>query len=253
MSAPTRTRSRVHPQRASTRAAGGRTGGNGATRRDRSTATRHSTPRHNTTRRETAQRGRTSAAQKAYARRAQRSEAVSHSEVQLSATKGVLSMLKLRLPASRASFVVLVMSLLAGGVALTLWLSTQAIADSYRLESVRAQTASLVERAERLQRDVAREESAAALARKARQLGMVPSGEPARLLVTPRGKPKLVGEPKVIARPAPPVQHTPERESSARRPAQNERREADRDDADTRRQAAAATRQGGQDGVGEGN
>lgn len=238
MSAPTRTRSRTHAQRDATSAGRGRTARNSATRRDRSTVTRHATPRRNTTRREFAQRGRTSAAQKAYARRAQRTEAVSHSEVQLTA-KGVLSMLKLRLPASRASFVVLVMSLLAGGVALTLWLSTQAIADSYRLESVRAQTASLAERAERLQRDVAREESAAALAKKAKRLGMVPSGEPARLLVTERGKPKLVGEPKVIARPAPPVRQITQREST----------EGNRDDGDARQQAAAAPRPGGQDGA----
>lgn len=106
-------------------------------------------------------------------------------------------MLRLRMPQSRASFVLLIMSLLSAGVVLTLWLSTQAIADSYRLESVRAQTSGLAERAERLQREVSRQSSAAVLADKAKSLGMVPSGDPARIVVSSSGKAKVVGEPKV--------------------------------------------------------
>lgn len=138
------------------------------------------------------QRGKSSAAQKAYARRAQRST-VAHDG--RPAPQGVLAILRLRLPASRASFVLLMMSLLVAGVILTLWLSTQAVADSYRLDSIRQETQSLAEEAERLKREVAHRQSAEALAAKARDLGMVPSGHPARLVITERGKLKMVGEP----------------------------------------------------------
>lgn len=205
MTAPARTRPRVHTQRP--------TAGGTRSHTKRPIRARQTERQRTNTRARTAQaleadtRGRTSAAQKAYAKRAQRTQSVRASSGSGGAkgARGVLSMLRLRVPTSRASFVVLIMALLTGGVALTLWLSTQAIADSYRLESVRAETAGLAERAERLQRDVARQESAAALAEKARSLGMIPSGEPARLLVPENGKPKLVGEPKVAVRPVAPA------------------------------------------------
>lgn len=218
MTAPTRTRSRVHSQRSTTASARDRARRRDHARtpeRDRSKAARQKAARQSTVKHSPAVRGRTSAAQKAYARRAQRTEAKLQVPSGQQPGKGVLSMLKLRLPASRASFVVLVMALLTGGVVLTLWLSTQAIADSYRLESIRAETAGLAERAERLQREVARQESAAVLAQKAKALGMVPSGEPARLLVTPHGKPKLFGEPKVVARPRPPAPPPPKKKQRA--------------------------------------
>ncbi|MFB9728394.1 septum formation initiator [Haloechinothrix salitolerans] len=141
------------------------------------------------------ERGRSSAARKAYARRAQRTAAVDHVESGTAAA-GMGALLALRLPKSRASFVLLMMVLLATGVIMTLWLSTQAIADSYRLERMRAETAYLEERAEQLQRDVARQESPAELAEKARELGMVPSGNPARIVVSEDGKPKVVGDPR---------------------------------------------------------
>jgi len=168
--------------------------------------TRSRTTTRTTRTRSGPQRGRTTAAQKAYARRAQRSAAVDHGGGQ---PAGVLSMVRL-LPQSRASFVLLMMSLLAAGVGLTLWLSTQAIAGSYKLDAVRAETAHLNERAERLQRDVARAQTVAALDEQARQLGMVPSGDPARILVTPAGKKKLIGEPKPAEpKPQPAPQQPP--------------------------------------------
>lgn len=213
MTAPTRTRaqsSRTHtrsvatdgaaqrsPQRATQRSA--------TFRRSSSRTVQHPPVPHKSGMRSSGRGGRSSAAQKAYARRAQRSETV------LRATEGVASphhglatRLKLRLPSSRTGFVLVLMGLLGVGVVLTLWLSTQAIADSYRLEEVRAETASLAEQAERLQRDVTRQQSASALAERARALGMVPSGEPARILVKLDGGTKLFGEPmKAQPRPQP--------------------------------------------------
>ena len=46
-------------------------------------------------------------------------------------------------PAGRAQFVLLVMVLLVGGLVATLWLSTAAAADSYRLQDARAEARTL--------------------------------------------------------------------------------------------------------------
>ncbi|MCR6486826.1 hypothetical protein M8542_28755 [Amycolatopsis sp. OK19-0408] len=149
-----------------------------------------------------ASRGRTSAAERAYARRAQRADLLKEREPRPAPKKAEPGeptpklKLKLLLPKSRASFVLMMMALLAVGVATTLWLTTQAIADSYRLEQLRTTNANLAETKEQLQRDVAKAESPASLAPAAQQLGMVPGDDPARIVVGPDGKTSLVGEPK---------------------------------------------------------
>jgi hypothetical protein len=151
--------------------------------------------------------GRTSAAERAYARRAQRAGTLQRepgAEPARQKTRG-----KLRWPTSRASFVLMVMGLLVAGVVVTLWLSTQAIADSYRLEQLRGFNAKQVEHAEQLQREVTKEESASALAQKAKDLGMVPGGDPARILVNPDGSTTVVGEPKKAHAAAPPPMPVP--------------------------------------------
>ncbi|MEV7044092.1 hypothetical protein [Amycolatopsis sp. NPDC051061] len=163
-----------------------------------------------------ASRGRTSAAERAYARRAQRADLLKEREPRPApkprrtpdAPEPKLQ-LKLRLPKSRASFVLLMMALLAAGVATTLWLTTQAIADSYRLEQLRTTNATLAETKEQLQRDVAKAESPASLAPAAQQLGMVPGGDPARIVVGPDGKTSLVGEPKKAKADTPAVPVAP--------------------------------------------
>lgn len=150
--------------------------------------------------RDTPSRGRTSAAERAYARRAQRT-AQGRPEAAAESAPGWRA--RLAWPRSRASFVLLLMGLLVAGVATTLWLSTQSIADSYRLEEIRNDTAGLAERAERLQREVARDESAFSLAEKAKAQGMVPSGDPAYVVVGPDGGTRVVGEPKAVTAPEP--------------------------------------------------
>ncbi|GAB3152265.1 hypothetical protein [Amycolatopsis sp. NPDC004378] len=154
-----------------------------------------------------ASRGRTSAAERAYARRAQRADLLKEREPRPEPKQaepgGRKVRLKLLLPKSRASFVLMMMALLAAGVATTLWLTTQAIADSYRLEQLRTTNAGLAEQKEQLQRDVAKAESPASLAPAAQQLGMVPGGDPARIVVGPDGKTSLVGEPKKAKADAP--------------------------------------------------
>ncbi|GAA3568391.1 hypothetical protein GCM10022222_60480 [Amycolatopsis ultiminotia] len=150
-----------------------------------------------------ATRGRTTAAERAYARRAQRADLLRQrapkrpvAEPEPLAAKQVRTRLKLRWPRSRASFVLVMMGLLAVGVASTLWLTTQAIADSYRLEQLRTTNAGLAESKDRLERDVAKAQSPASLAPAAKQLGMVPAGDPARVVVGQDGKTRVVGEPQ---------------------------------------------------------
>lgn len=96
------------------------------------------------------------------------------------------------------------MALLVGGLAVTLWLSTAAAADSYRLDAARQQARTLSEQRDRLHREVADLAAAPALAAAARALGMVSAPEAARLVVGPDG-PLLVGTPTVARAPAPPA------------------------------------------------
>jgi hypothetical protein len=153
-------------------------------------------PRTTPATRQSSDRTRSAAARRAYARRAQRTgrrpEHSEHAEQDRAA--------------GRASFVILIIALLAVGVAATLWLSTQAIADSYRLEHAKQEADQLAERADQLQRDVTKAESASALAERARAMGMVPAGDPARLVVKPNGRVVVVGEPTKVRKPKPPRQ-----------------------------------------------
>jgi hypothetical protein len=147
-------------------------------------------------------RSRTAAAQRAYARRAQREGRRIERPVEDDLDRG----------AGRASFVVSIIVVLAVGVAATLWLSTQAIADSYHLEQVKQEADRLAEHAAELQREVTEKESAASLAERAKAMGMIPSGDPARLIVHPDGTVTVVGEPTPVQPPAPvepPANETP--------------------------------------------
>lgn len=137
-------------------------------------------------------RARTAAAQRAYARRAQREGRAPERAATADSTAG------------RASFVVLIIGLLVVGVATTLWLSTQAIADSYRLDDAKQTANDLSERAAALQREVTKMDSPSAIAARAKELGMVLPDDPARLVVQPDGTITVVGEPKAAEGPAAP-------------------------------------------------
>ena len=112
-------------------------------------------------------------------------------------------------PPRRAQFVLLNMALLAVGLVATLWLSTAAAADSYRLQDARTGARALSEQAERLHREVASMESAPELARQAGALGMVPVQDPARLVVAPDGSVEVVGTPRAAAGPPKPAPSVP--------------------------------------------
>ncbi len=141
------------------------------------------------------QHGRSPAIARAYARRAQRAGA--HRAGPDSVDAG------------RTPFVMLVMVLLGAALVATLWLSTAATSDSYQLQSARKDARNLTERSESLGRQVATLETAPELARRARELGMVPAGDAARLVVRPDGGVVLVGQPRRATAPAPPPAVTP--------------------------------------------
>lgn len=111
--------------------------------------------------------------------------------------------------APRTPFVLLAMALLAGGLVAALWLSTAAAGDSYRLEQAQSQARGLSERAEQLRQEVANLQTAPELARRARDLGMVPTGDPARLVVQPDGTVLVVGTPAPATPPPPPLPPAP--------------------------------------------
>jgi hypothetical protein len=137
---------------------------------------------------------RRTAQQKAYARRDER------------ARRGAgVRPARTAVPAGRPQFVLLIMVLLAVGLVATLWLSTAAAADSYRLQDATAEARVLSEQAERLHREVAVLASAPELARRAGELGMTPVRDPARLVVGPDGRVEVVGEPRAAVPPPPPA------------------------------------------------
>jgi hypothetical protein len=98
----------------------------------------------------------------------------------------------------------LVIGLLVSGVVTTLWLSTQATADSYKLAQAQQNTGALSEQVQSMQRQVDQANSPEALAARARQLGMVPAGDPAHLVVGPDGSVTVVGTPSAATAPPPP-------------------------------------------------
>jgi len=107
--------------------------------------------------------------------------------------------------AGRSQFVLLIMVLLGVGLVASLWLSTTAAADSYRLDSARQATRDLSERSESLRTEIASMQSAPALAQAASRMGMVQVSDVARLVAQPDGTVAVVGVPKAAVAPAPPA------------------------------------------------
>src|SRR6201999_3121168 len=126
-------------------------------------------PERTTNGRTTNGRGRSAAAERAYARRAQRTDRSTGAEPAPQVERRPGS-------ASRATFVITVMVLLVGGVVATLWFSTQATADAYRLEQAKNTTNQLQGQVGQLQQQVAQQDSPLSLAQRAHQLGMIPAG-----------------------------------------------------------------------------
>ncbi len=97
---------------------------------------------------------------------------------------------------ARIPFVVLVIGALGIGLAITLWLSTDAAQRSYQLGTARSTNEALSQQKEALERDVREAQSAPALSEAARNLGMIPSKDTAHLVQDPGGNWVVVGKPK---------------------------------------------------------
>ncbi|WP_167101998.1 hypothetical protein [Mycobacterium sp. DL592] len=109
---------------------------------------------------------------------------------------------------AKVPFVVLVIGSLGVGLAVTLWLSTDAAQRSYQLGTARATNEALTQQKEALERDVLEAESAPALAEAARNLGMIPSKDTAHLVQDPSGNWIVVGKPKPAEGAPPPPLNT---------------------------------------------
>jgi hypothetical protein len=110
--------------------------------------------------------------------------------------------------AAKVPFVVLVIGSLGAGLAMTLWLSTDAAERSYQLGSARQRTELLQQQKEALERDVQEAQSAPTLAEAARGLGMIPTRDTAHLIKDPAGNWVVVGTPKPAQGVPPPPLNT---------------------------------------------
>lgn len=103
--------------------------------------------------------------------------------------------------ARRTPFVVLVVTLLAGGLISLLMLNAALNRDSFKLDKLQDQTTRYTDQQQQLQQEVDGYSAPDSLERRARELGMVPGGDPAFL--DPNGK--VQGSPSpATAPPAPP-------------------------------------------------
>ncbi|MFE9018260.1 hypothetical protein ACFYNL_06775 [Streptomyces sp. NPDC007808] len=98
-----------------------------------------------------------------------------------------------RARAARTPFVLLVVLLLGGGLIGLLVLNSALSEGAFRLEDLRRDTKALTDEEQSLQRDIDAYSAPDALQRRARELGMVPGGDPAFL--GPDGKVKGVPSP----------------------------------------------------------
>jgi hypothetical protein len=102
--------------------------------------------------------------------------------------------------AARTPFVVLVVTLLAGGLISLLLLNSAVNQDSFELNELRKQTTGYTDEQQALQQEVDGYSDPGALARRARQMGMVPGGVP--VFLDPAGK--VHGTPQEATAPPPP-------------------------------------------------
>ncbi|MEV0181259.1 septum formation initiator family protein [Streptomyces sp. NPDC050625] len=102
--------------------------------------------------------------------------------------------------AARTPFVLLVVLLLAGGLIGLLVLNSALSEGSFRLDDLQKQTKNLTDEQQALQRDIDAYSAPDALQRRARELGMVPGGDPAFL--DPDGTVKGVPGPAALRQSA---------------------------------------------------
>ncbi|MEV1048593.1 septum formation initiator [Streptomyces sp. NPDC049916] len=115
--------------------------------------------------------------------------------------------------AARTPFVLLVVLLLGGGLIALLLLNSALNEGSFRLSELKRETTELTDEQQALQRDVDGRSQPDALERRARQLGMVPGGNPAFL--NPDGTVRGVPTEATAPPPSPSPTPTPSPSASA--------------------------------------
>nr|WP_127357759.1 septum formation initiator family protein [Actinacidiphila soli] len=118
--------------------------------------------------------------------------------------------------AARSPFVLLIVLLLAGGLFTLLLLNSAVVQDSFQLNDLQKQTTQLTDEEQGLQQEVDGYSAPDALDKRARELGMVPGGNPAFLAPdgTVRGQADAattepLPEPSVTPTPTPSATVTP--------------------------------------------
>ncbi|MFF8730832.1 septum formation initiator family protein [Streptomyces sp. NPDC015171] len=111
-----------------------------------------------------------------------------------------------RAKAARTPFVLLVVLLLGGGLIGLLVLNSALSEGSFQLADLQKRTKSLTDQEQALQRDIDAYSAPDALQRRARELGMVPGGDPAFLGPdgTVKGVPSAAPESAALSGPVPP-------------------------------------------------
>jgi hypothetical protein len=141
-------------------------------------------------RRVAADREKSGAAERAYAKRRNRTASREPGREKLPPLPGRTgSVMSGRIP-----FVTAILAMLGCGLAATLLLTTRAAEDSYQLGDARRTNRELADEQAALQREVAKDDSAPALADRARELGMIPAKDPVRLVVAPDGSVTVIGK-----------------------------------------------------------
>jgi hypothetical protein len=105
----------------------------------------------------------------------------------------------------RAPFVVVLIALLAGGIAAVLFLNTVTDEAGMRTSAAKSNATDLRLTIEALQRDVALLDATPKIADEAAALGMVPAGDSAMLMVDGAGAGSVIGQPSVVPGPVPPA------------------------------------------------
>lgn len=118
----------------------------------------------------------------------------------------------LRSGAPRAPFVVLLGTLLTGGLAGLLFLHTALAEDSFRLHDLKVRSAVLTDREQALEQLVATEAAPKRLSARAEALGMVRSENPAFIRLSDG---QVLGRPKAGVAPPPPPVPTPSASATA--------------------------------------
>ncbi|RFU83662.1 hypothetical protein DY218_27000 [Streptomyces triticagri] len=108
-------------------------------------------------------------------------------------------------PAARTPFVLLVVLLLGGGLIVLLLLNSSLNEGSFRLSELKRKTTELTDEQQDLQREVDGYSAPDELERRARELGMVPGGNPAFLAPDGmiRGNPGAPAKAPVVPKPVP--------------------------------------------------